>query len=694
MNPNRKRNPRHQARFNPLGFAEEDLEEKKQNQAEDDNDYEDEPQSVSILHKLQGFDPKARELATISIAQIGDFTPGLLQEIVDQGILKLLTQRLVDPSPQIVLNTLMALINIAESNGSVRGKNIGEIILDQGTLILLESILSNYKKAHENREIDIRDADFKTKLAIVDSCYRLLSTLAEVVGEKYLNNLLNSEVTTVSIYFMVNCDEPHILTGIASYLQVLTEVSVELCQQLGQNLEFIKRLGSITEQSFCTQELRAYILGALYNYVCTLEKGGFDAPGKIDISQKVMSGVMEIIGVDIFQEIQGLIKIFEANRQDVHPNENEQIELMEEHAGGVEELKEGELEEVPDHQPTEHEMKYKEALRIWNDSAIAIEICLGILINMFESDETADDWEEDNEENENVGKANDYTPANTTFMLNMTQDVKEKLLVMLANKCQHLPKEVQEALTLCNMGSVSEQAKKIIDFAYASILNIVLNIGHSQDGINHLDKIAEDIFKICWDEGKYYMEHIFDYANSEEKELESNDKAELKFYGNIIVEITKIIIYLLQTSTVNLAKNISVVDLLKAQAVIFDHLPQEAKSMMIGLVGIRCHPKNQITMEENAMVADFLNELLLHNNDLMILGEALNALFDVYSEETYDQIFINKGFMNTLTVGYDIFKNKIAEAKPNLSKENYALLRNHLLNLKRFIKYKQEHIPQ
>lgn len=78
----------------------------------------------------------------------------------------------------------------------------------------------------------------------------------------------------------------------------------------------------------------------------------------------------------------------------------------------------------------------------------------------------------------------------------------------------------------------------------------------------------------------------------------------------------------------------------------------------------------------------------------MIIGETLNALFDVYSNEDYDDVFVQKGMTGILTYGYEVFKNKINENKNILSREDIGLLKNHLMNLKRFIQYKKENIPQ
>ena len=695
---NRRKQRKIHQQFNPLGFADAEFEEIKLQDFD-----EDLVESVSIIDKLQSFNPSEREMATISLSQIDHFSAEFMSLLHEKGALKLLVERLVDPNPQIVLNSIVALTNITSSGSQIQQGNIGDVIMDNGILILLETLLSDFKRAHEQRQIDTQKSDFEIKMAIINSSYKLLSSLAEYVSTESLDIVLHSKVTEISLYFLMNCDEARILTGIGSFLQVLTESSVKLCEKIGENLDVLKRLANIVESTFATQELKAYILGSLFNYICTLERNGIQPQGREELCPKVMNEVLNIIGVKIFDEIENLIKIIEDNKkkltgsknQNGHANHNETIDLDPVNHEEILDEETKDMHETPVND-TVHDIRLKQALNIWGDSATAIQICLGIVLNIFESEEGyEDEWKDDGDEDEqndelNNPKLNKYEPSSTSFMVNMTQELREKILGTLFDKCQHLSVKIHDEF-LSTLKPIADQSKAINEFAFSCISNILLNIEYTdkKNNTKYVDTFAEQLFKLSLEEWKYYLEVL--YQNSTEEE--SEDKEDVTFEQNVINDILKVVIDLLQTSTLNLASLLDVSDLIKVQATTFKLLSEESRLSTIELIGVRCHPKFGLTFDENALVADFLQELL-KADDVMIIGEGLNALFDVYSDEAYDEIFVQKGFMNMLTFGYNVFKNKIAENKTVLSQENYALVRNHLLNLRRFIKYKQEHIKQ
>jgi len=563
----------------------------------------------------------------------------------------------------------------------------------------LESMLTEFRTAHESRQIDVNSGNFVVKVAIVDQSYKLLSSLSEIINEENVDLLLNSKVTTTSFYFLMNCDESRILSGISSYLQILTEISFKLCQQISQNLEFLQRLVAITESNFASQELKAYILGSLYNYICTLERNNIQPEGREELSQKVMMGITSILSVKIFEEVDNLLKIFNDNKRRLTGGApaNNQEPINHEEEQGAEETKENtnNNNKIEDSESI-YDVRLKQGLTIWGDSASAIQICLGIMINLFESQETfEEDWQDENEDEDDQPnpKMSKYEPPRTTFMNNMTQELREKILSCIIDKCSHVKGEAYVDF-LSSLRPVTDQSRKIIEFAFPAVMNILLNIEYTdkKGGVKYVDTVAEQLFKACLEEWKYYLEVLYNNEWTDENDDEdSSDKEEVNFEQNIINDILKIITHLLQNSTHNLASLINIQDLLKVQTKTFTLLSQESRLATIELIGSRCHPKHNITMEENALVADVLLELL-QADDVMVIGEALNALFDVYSEEAYDEVFVQKGFMNVLDYGFNVFRSKIAESKDNVSREDYLLLKNHLLNLKRFIKYKKEHI--
>lgn len=64
----------------------------------------------------------------------------------------------------------------------------------------------------------------------------------------------------------------------------------------------------------------------------------------------------------------------------------------------------------------------------------------------------------------------------------------------------------------------------------------------------------------------------------------------------------------------------------------------------------------------------------------------------MYSEEDKDDVFVELQLPQLLSNGKELFAAKLPEFKLSLDKSNYEFVKETLLNLKRFIKYKQDHI--
>lgn len=115
--------------------------------------------------------------------------------------------------------------------------------------------------------------------------------------------------------------------------------------------------------------------------------------------------------------------------------------------------------------------------------------------------------------------------------------------------------------------------------------------------------------------------------------------------------------------------------------------------MAIDVVAFRCQEKCGITRSDNEAACDFITALLYHDN-LMIVANALNALFDVYSEEGFDDVFRAKDLLSLCEQGYPVFKLKIQTAAKSkaLKGQNLSFVKSTLLNLRNFIVYKKEHL--
>lgn len=95
--------------------------------------------------------------------------------------------------------------------------------------------------------------------------------------------------------------------------------------------------------------------------------------------------------------------------------------------------------------------------------------------------------------------------------------------------------------------------------------------------------------------------------------------------------------------------------------------------------------------EDNERVCKILMHYLQSNN-LRVICESLNALFDIYSEETYDKVLAKLNLVPTLEGGQDALFLKLNNENRNYDEEEIEFFEETLLNLEEFCKYKRSHM--
>ena len=78
------------------------------------------------------------------------------------------------------------------------------------------------------------------------------------------------------------------------------------------------------------------------------------------------------------------------------------------------------------------------------------------------------------------------------------------------------------------------------------------------------------------------------------------------------------------------------------------------------------------------------------DTDLRVVAEALDKLFDVFSEDDTDAIFFQLNLLQKMRGIANSLKIKMATQKRNLSSESLGIVNMAKLNLQRFIKYKEK----
>lgn len=105
-----------------------------------------------------------------------------------------------------------------------------------------------------------------------------------------------------------------------------------------------------------------------------------------------------------------------------------------------------------------------------------------------------------------------------------------------------------------------------------------------------------------------------------------------------------------------------------------------------------------ISLEDNMKVCNELKALFFKENNIEVLSHVINAYMDIYKE---DDIDINKNLKSSEVIalmknGVNEFRDKIKQAKINeeIDKDGYEYAKETLINMKRFVEYKEASFNQ
>lgn len=82
----------------------------------------------------------------------------------------------------------------------------------------------------------------------------------------------------------------------------------------------------------------------------------------------------------------------------------------------------------------------------------------------------------------------------------------------------------------------------------------------------------------------------------------------------------------------------------------------------------------------------------LQSNNLRVACESLNAMFDIYSEETYDNVLRKLQVVPKLEAGIEILADMCQKQAHHYEEEELEFFEETLYNLEEFIKYKKSNM--
>jgi hypothetical protein len=115
----------------------------------------------------------------------------------------------------------------------------------------------------------------------------------------------------------------------------------------------------------------------------------------------------------------------------------------------------------------------------------------------------------------------------------------------------------------------------------------------------------------------------------------------------------------------------------------------DARMNAIGMMG--CVGQRSKDVTENAVIGRCLLATL-NDSSLEVVAQALDAVFDVYGDEDFDDNFRSLQFLPALERTAAAVKSKLRAERKEMDRALVAHVKETQLNLARFIKYKKKHL--
>ncbi|CAD8090237.1 unnamed protein product [Paramecium primaurelia] len=108
---------------------------------------------------------------------------------------------------------------------------------------------------------------------------------------------------------------------------------------------------------------------------------------------------------------------------------------------------------------------------------------------------------------------------------------------------------------------------------------------------------------------------------------------------------------------------------------------------IIEVMKIRYSSKVKNDIETIRLVTQKLLKLMNQSN-IMLAAQALDCLFDVYTEEDFNSLLVEMNIIELLSQGYQYLQSQLPKEKKSLEKDDWKFLKLTVTNLKQFIEYK------
>ncbi|ETN07135.1 hypothetical protein PPTG_13531 [Phytophthora nicotianae INRA-310] len=616
----------------------------------------DEAQLFKGLVDLQG---AVREATCVAIATMfGDVESDeaeatsrrKLQRMVDAGLLKKLIPRVVDPLPMVRQHALGALRNMSVTGGL----ELCELMTTQNVVTpLVKVITENATDAALNGSGDLR------AVQLLEQAVALLGNLCESC-QAAINELTQGDLLP-PIFKIAAQARTHTALHLETLklLLLITEGNAQLNEIIGANTAYQQTIGALIQAPAdqLSLQVRLEAVGVAMNLQAIMQ-----VEDNVARMMPVLEAALAYDAVNVVQMAQQASENFELSKKSLLEDENVDDDTL----------------------TTEEEQNITAAqlkARTWRDSVHTLTLALELVAQLAASGDENDDeeeWASDDEDAMEEYAASNMDAgaigaAGSPVSKSLETSRVFPLCVTILQGLVSIPQ--------LSTKSIAKDFEKMRIRACNAVNNLLLSVSWEVLG----EEVMPQIFRnLCALYGNLNREVEAASATPTDFTLESSATNDLE------VAVTAAMLSALRRST---SENRQLAVAAEDAQFILNCAAQgrSAESRlnaigMIGCVGKRCSSPAEKEAVGRALVSR------LDDSSLEVVAETLNAIFDVYDDEEFDDTFCALNFLSALERTSSALKSKLKAEQKQLDRALVAHVKETRLNLLRFIKYKKKHL--
>ena len=652
----------------------EDYEEKMKSKISTkvhNNNFKDIP---SLLQKLTSsdFDSLNKITSLLSYFEFSNIKEKSINDIfISQEIISALANLLNSEYYQIKYNAISALINILISYSDT----------DVDKILLLNTDFCKYciNLINDFLKIDKSSSEYIKRIRTLKNLLDLFMLIIDMTDSE---NLMNNNFMNIVFHF------------IFLVIRDTSSINEELLEHINIFLgsvfsKVVIQINTINNKEYM-DSIKAYIekMNNLFN--------NKDIPGYKKASVCFILFYISLINYEFLKQnninlLPSLIEYSfnELTKDDIIKNLNNFSELISslEKEKGLNEISSKNNEELNDDIKSKAKLVSEEInsllnyLKIFQEIITTVEVSIqnSTTKNENENKINMEEYEEIDDDN------NDINMTNTALFDDIIYKVLNEILSM--NNYEPLKKMINEKV-MNNLSILCNVQNKIEDY-YINDNDKILQIKETLGEIEEmsLSTINDIIIKYPKCLNNDYINSLYSFLGQKMNQLTQNIKDNENFLSLIILTMRT----LLDKYNGNF-KNFPENDYLN----LFDIIQKVQDNF------IKCNVIDIISLcacvDNNFRIGESLKNLLFSENDIEVLSHVINAFMDIFKNDDLESNKYLKqiGIMDLFSKAVPEFKNKFKNAKKEgkIEQESIDYCKDTFLNMKRFIKYKQDNCAQ